>query len=597
MERRKRKKYGIVLLMIVVAVPAVSCIVYSIFGYQEHKKDRSQKVEMWNEGWEHHGEELTLPASVKYDERDSAAVTKRLGRTDRGLRSIAFYTYQQKAEVYINDKLIYKYDTSTHNSLLKVPANQWCFVRIPKNSAGKTITVRLSSPYNYGHCKISTFYIGQQSNIEQYLFSNELPELLINIIVLIMGTFLLLFFLSLKFYRYEYVPAFYLGLTLLYMGFWMTANMEIPFKIYGILQQSLNYTTVLILPIVFIKYLQTRMENKQKVILGIFEKAFIANFFTVTILQFSYLADYEMTILSLHILVSITLIYLGLGQIKVWKPVKLPRKMRSIYYIKKAAFMFLLMMAILELWIFYGDVWMYNGIYLNIGILIYTAAMLVYTVAEFIEGERKNAEVKKELLERRVTMLMSQMKPHFLYNTLQTIQELCYTQPETAASAIVKFSKCLRRNMDLLGEQRWIPFTQELDYIKNYMEIEKLRFGKELEFLEEIDVQDFSVPAFLIQPLIENAVKHGVRKKGSEGYVKLKTWFAEGYILIEIQDNGVGISEGYDIYTEGHALYNIQKRLESYPGICLEINSRTGEGTQAFIVIEREKEYESSGGR
>ena len=106
-------------------------------------------------------------------------------------------------------------------------------------------------------------------------------------------------------------------------------------------------------------------------------------------------------------------------------------------------------------------------------------------------------------------------------NTLSSIQELCYTDPEQAADAIVTFSTYLRTNIDFLGLREPVSFDKEYRYICDYMKIEEMRFGEELCFFTDVDTTDFKIPALTIQPLVENAVRHGIRGRVGRGTVFL----------------------------------------------------------------------------
>ncbi|MBQ2581184.1 MAG: histidine kinase, partial [Ruminococcus sp.] len=137
-------------------------------------------------------------------------------------------------------------------------------------------------------------------------------------------------------------------------------------------------------------------------------------------------------------------------------------------------------------------------------------------VAE-IASERERAE--KELYEAKVAVMTSQIQPHFMYNALTSIAMMCQIDPETAQEATVTFAKYLRGNMDSLKQTKPVPFTIELEHLKKYLYIEKLRFGKKLNVEYDIQTTDFCIPMLSVQPLVENAVKHGVGMKKKGGTV------------------------------------------------------------------------------
>ncbi len=186
---------------------------------------------------------------------------------------------------------------------------------------------------------------------------------------------------------------------------------------------------------------------------------------------------------------------------------------------------------------------------------------------------------------QRIQIMMSQIQPHFLFNTLSTIQALCAKDPPTAIHAIERFGVYLRRNIEVLNQTELIPFTKELEHTQAYTEIEKLRFPN---IRVEYDIQETNipVPALSVQPLVENAIRHGVRGR-KDGLVSVTTRRVGNEDLIVIRDNG----KGFDVNTiksnEGThiGISNVRSRLEQMCGGALDIDSRIGEGTEVTLRV------------
>ena len=198
-------------------------------------------------------------------------------------------------------------------------------------------------------------------------------------------------------------------------------------------------------------------------------------------------------------------------------------------------------------------------------------------------------EHERDLMaEQRIRIMMSQIRPHFLYNTLATIKALCRKDPETAAATTEKLGLYLRQNLDSLGRDELIPFGKELEHTRIYAEIEQVRFDS---FRVEYDIRDdgFSVPALTLQPLVENAVRHGVRIR-DDGLVRVLTRRTEAGHEIVVQDNGKGfdVRELEDLDESHIGIRNVRERLEKICGGTLTIDSRPGEGTTAVIRIPAE---------
>ncbi len=216
------------------------------------------------------------------------------------------------------------------------------------------------------------------------------------------------------------------------------------------------------------------------------------------------------------------------------------------------------------------------------------AAMLFIHNSEFVQMSADDT-----LKEQRFKILMSQIKPHFLYNTLGAIQELCESDPKAAAKATATFSRYLRGNMDSLGNTQLIPFEKELMHTRLYLDLEKMRFEDALQVSFDIQCSDFTLPALTLQPVAENAVRHGARgKRHGTGTVNISTReFPDRYTVI-VEDNGPGFDPKKikrDDDERSHiGIVNVRERLNEMCGGRLVIESERGKGTKATIVIPKD---------
>ena len=189
----------------------------------------------------------------------------------------------------------------------------------------------------------------------------------------------------------------------------------------------------------------------------------------------------------------------------------------------------------------------------------------------------------------RVEALASQINPHFLFNTLTSISSLIRSQPETARMLIVKLSVLLRRL--LRSQEHFISLREELEAIDEYLDIESIRFGPRLRIEKSIDPASLNVvvPSMLLQPLVENAIRHGLAPKVGEGRITIRSVRENGHAIIDVIDNGVGVgrTQAERVRAGGIGLRNVNERLRVIYGANyqLQLDSVPGEGTCARIVI------------
>jgi len=250
-----------------------------------------------------------------------------------------------------------------------------------------------------------------------------------------------------------------------------------------------------------------------------------------------------------------------------------------------------LVMATKPKWLFaLDDGWNWKLILPVLGTLMSVAAPLKIWNNTRIE---MNLERHQQLLLRaRMDALTSQINPHFLFNTLNTVSALIRMDPDTARGVVLKLSNILRRL--LRKHETFVPLREELSFIDDYLDIEVARFGQDnLDIVKEIgeDTLEMFIPSMLLQPIVENSLKHGLAPKVEGGRIFLRTANRDGRLHIEIEDNGIGISEEKmpHVYVEGIGLSNVRERLRVLYGtdFNLDITSHKGQGTKIKIDVPR----------
>src|SRR5271156_5986747 len=240
--------------------------------------------------------------------------------------------------------------------------------------------------------------------------------------------------------------------------------------------------------------------------------------------------------------------------------------------------------------------WLYSYRPTNWGyslLVVMTSMMCVAMAIKIWNNTRieMNLEQNQQLLlKARMDALTSQINPHFLFNTLNTVSSLIRFDPDMARGVVLKLSNILRRL--LRKHETFVPLREELEFIDDYLDIEVIRFGRDkLQIFKELapDTLDALVPSMLLQPIIENSIKHGLAPRLEGGQIRVQTHRRDSRLIIQITDNGIGMSPGRlaEVYGGGIGISNVHERLRLLYGdqFAMDIRSEEGEGTHISIEI------------
>ncbi len=234
--------------------------------------------------------------------------------------------------------------------------------------------------------------------------------------------------------------------------------------------------------------------------------------------------------------------------------------------------------------------------------VIIIAILILAVITLIIEIRRQLKRTKKQIgdIEKRdakirnlqTSIALSQIKPHFLYNSLNTIYVLCGKDLEKGRQAISDLSDYLRINIGSIDSKVPIAFDKEMEHVKKYLSLEKLRFSDDFSVSCITPVTDFSLPALTLQPLVENAVRHGVVPRGGDGIILISTRETARYYIVTVTDTGPGFepeSIPEDSDSQHIGIRNVRERLQRMCDGELEIHSTIGYGTEAIIRIPKRR--------
>jgi sensor histidine kinase YesM len=224
--------------------------------------------------------------------------------------------------------------------------------------------------------------------------------------------------------------------------------------------------------------------------------------------------------------------------------------------------------------------------------IAYATIIVSVEILFFFVNVQRNVELAKEEeknKEAQVRIMLSQIQPHFIYNSLSAISTLISIDPEKAQKSLDDFTEYLRRNLSSLTETKLIPFTTELKHIETYISLEKMRFNDRINVIYNIETTDFKVPPLSIQPIVENAIKHGVLKKLEGGTVIISTYETDTSYVIEVKDDGIGFDISSIDFDENihFGLKNISYRINQACEGDLKVSSKIGVGTKITVTFNK----------
>ena len=224
--------------------------------------------------------------------------------------------------------------------------------------------------------------------------------------------------------------------------------------------------------------------------------------------------------------------------------------------------------------------------------IAYLSIIVSIEVMFFFLNVERNLELAREeekAKDAQIRMMLSQIQPHFIYNSLSSISTLIPLDPEKAQKSLDDFTEYLRANLSSLTENRLISFEDELKHIEAFLSLEQVRFGERIHVVYDIKTTDFYVPPLTVQPLVENAVRHGILQKMEGGTVTIRSYGTEDSYVVEVIDDGVGFDMNeVDFSSNEHiGINNISYRLNRMGKGELKAESKPGEGAKVAVHFKK----------
>lgn len=583
----KRRKTDILGILISIFLALATIIGLVLFGLSYENGASSKVLEL---------KETKIREDGAY--RYTHAASASLFEIEAG-ESLVYFSKGGETRVFVDGVLVSESEKTPNNTVGGFLVPCWNTVLLSEGKDFSEVVIEYNVPYPGGGLDLSSVSVGEKGIVFTEIIKKDTA------FIILCGSFLLigLMCVAVSFV----VKREALGsMSLLYFGF-LAMLFALRFmsdrpSLYAYFDAKFLATTFSmafgLIPVALSAFLSRRYraEGIRQIVNNILVCVFAIGFLVSCALYFDGIVEFGTSVIAIYICV------LPVGALVIKDGVSRVCKERSVQAILGlVSFVILFVGAIYKavsiVWIDIKNPIDPTGIMLICVLLfisIETFNMVSIINATMIEAHRQ----KLMLEEAKTRLVLSQIKPHFIYNSLGAIRVLIKKSPDEAYDILYKFSKYLRQNIDVLENSEPIPFKSELEHIETYIELEMLRFHKRFAVSYEISATNFSVPPLSIQIFVENAIKHGLFQKKGKGHLTVRTYGVSRFVYIEIEDDGVGFEEeelrqkqekGTSVGLK-NAVYRIENMLN---GMC-KITSVPGEGTKVLIRLPRGAETEES---
>lgn len=505
---------------------------------------------------------------------------------------LAFYTKYSNVKVESAGELLYSFGIDRSNRWNGGGGCAWNICPLPQKLAGTELIVTISANYASLVGNAPNFVVGDNTHIFRRQLQKDIPMILFTMVTIVVGMVFVLRDIREKSYGNDWGIA-WLGAFLILISTWKLSDM----RSLGLLWQSnahllmlVNLCSLLLLPYPLLMWLRSRPACKRRVVDTVAIVSMVL-MLGVIALQFVGVMDIRENLTTIFANVIIC----GLGAIVSIFLAFLEQISDEKKKINVADYGFIIALFVGAM----GDMFLYyrrggasESLYLTL--IVSVVFMVTEGAGQMLRMSQDRIKVNKleqEMARAHEAVMISQIQPHFLYNALNTIYYLCEMDSKVAQKAVQDFSSYLRGNLEALEKKEPVPVEDELTHTRHYLGLEKMRFGTELEIIENLECTDFVVPALTLQPIVENAVKYGW--KGMKEDVKriyIHMYKDDDNFYIVVRDNGAGFDPDA-VGNDGRkhvGVKNVRSRVESLCKGKLDVVSYIGIGTTVTVTIPKE---------
>lgn len=590
---------------VVYGVAAVLCLVFFLFSFQQDRPYLQQDVDTMPRKIEFKGSyqidgqasaDLKAGQIQAEDPGEEVILRGHFNQTIEEDTMLYFRIYHIGVRMYLNGAEVFSYgQRGGQSEIYHALGDLWDGFKVEKRiSPDDTVEFHLTDPVEAGRYRTVTeynffldnIYAGSWGQMIRAVLIDNWPHLLLSVFLITNGTALWIMAMALKYTKADVDQIVFNGAYLfVVMGLWMLTSGRILSLItsYNGVIMSVEYVLLFLMGALIFRYIGTIIESRARLFIRFLEYSSVLLLVLYMFLQaFGIMDGFEFQVKAI---IPMMIMLVSAIVCLVNEHFRYRRAGVSYMAVSVIILVVFYLIGVSEflLRMPQRDTWY------DIGIFIFTLMQLVFIIHYLRRKllEAKQAEtVKVELAETKMRMMISQIRPHFIFNTLNAISALCLEDPLAADEAIVKFSKYLRANIAVLEGPRYISFEEELGHIKNYVAIEQMRFRGKINVDYDIGFSGFSVPLLSIQPIVENAIKHGISRQKNGGTVTVQSRREADCAVVTVEDDGVGFDpRTFNEKKESVGMRNIDARLRISSKAVVKVESEPGKGTRVTVQI------------
>ncbi len=586
----KRKLY-----LIFVAVFCITMMLFVPQFFENPSGEKAGRLDYWYYTTaEGEGVDISLPHKLYQNGAGVTEIHTVLPAAFNEPRTICFWTFYQCVQVFLDGECIYHFDNSENGSFGVSSTPRWNRVEIhSSDNAGKVLTVKLHTPYSDINTRLTEVMYGNGDSISGWLHQTYGVYRTFEIIFICIGVILLVLAAMQLMNKQDSKNQLYLGIILILFSIYLrTGTKGLPiYWLSDYFREFLCYSSLLCLSIPFTLYLKSRVAEIKRLVqlcdLLVFAELGIST--VIFLLHFTGLRDIHTSMaagLSLLLIAVITALACDI-----------------IFIVKRCSFESVasLFSAVIILFVMaaeYMQFYQLSSLPFDTGLLSHIGCVVVVIIEMTVQGVLLKRDISEKVRiadenkNLQIQLLTSQIKPHFLLNTVGAIRTLIHENPDRASDLLYEFSKYFRKNLERQDYTKPVPFLQEIDYIKTYLKLECARFGDKMTVEYDMETTEFWVLPLTIQPFVENAVKHGLNGPSEDpmkkGLLRISSRKLEKSSVVIVEDNGTGF-DSEAVFANLPELPSVGMRsavmrLEKELGATVDIRSSMTPGKSGTVI-------------